>query len=151
MDPQKNFFRCAAETRGRAPAPPQPEGWKPGRASEQTTNFTHFQRQKKFLDREKHFLRLPFPEISHIHATSCQLYRARSRLYRSKQASKVVQSFSKKRKKRRDPGNKFYLHFLQVSSCWKALAEIYTMHSFAPFSYLNFFVENCWIFCWFFK
>ena len=25
---------------------------------------------------------------------------------------------------------------------WKALAEIYTMHSFAPFSNLNFFVKN---------
>ena len=25
---------------------------------------------------------------------------------------------------------------------WKALAEIYNMHSFAPFSNLNFFVKN---------
>ena len=25
------------------------------------------------------------------------------------------------------------------------------MHSFAPFSNLNFFVKNCWNFCWFFK
>ena len=32
--------------------------------------------------------------------------------------------------------------FLQVNTCWKALAEIYTMHSFAPFSNLNFFVKN---------
>ena len=30
----------------------------------------------------------------------------------------------------------------------KALAEIYTMHSFAPFSNLNFFVKNCGFFCW---
>ena len=30
----------------------------------------------------------------------------------------------------------------QVNARWKALAEIYTMHSFAPFSYLNFFVKN---------
>ena len=32
--------------------------------------------------------------------------------------------------------------FLQVNTRWKALAEIYTMHSFAPFSHLNFFVKN---------
>ena len=31
---------------------------------------------------------------------------------------------------------------LQVNTRWKALAEIYTMHSFAPFSNLNFFVKN---------
>ena len=31
--------------------------------------------------------------------------------------------------------------FLQVNTRWKALAEIYTMHSFAPFSNLNFFVK----------
>ena len=43
--------------------------------------------------------------------------RARSRLYRSQ--------------------------ILQVNIRWKALAEIYTMHSFAPFSNLNFFVKNC--------
>jgi len=29
---------------------------------------------------------------------------------------------------------------------WKALAEIYTMHSFAPFSNLNFFVKIANIF-----
>ena len=46
-----------------------------------------------------------------------ELFRARSRLYRSK--------------------------ILQVNTRWKALAEIYTMHSFAPFSHLNFFVKNC--------
>jgi len=49
---------------------------------------------------------------------------------------------------------------LQENVRWKALAEIYTMHSFAPFSCtvlvesvskLNFFVKNCWTFCWFFK
>ena len=45
-----------------------------------------------------------------------KLYRARSRLYRRR--------------------------FLQVNPRWKALAEIYTMHSFAPFSNLNFFVKN---------
>ena len=37
--------------------------------------------------------------------------------------------------------------FLQVNTRWKALAEIYTMHSFAPLwnpplSNLNFFVKN---------
>ena len=32
--------------------------------------------------------------------------------------------------------------FLQVNTRWKALAEIYTMHSFAPFSNLKFFVKN---------
>ena len=31
---------------------------------------------------------------------------------------------------------------LQINTRWKALAEIYTMHSFAPFSNLNFFVKN---------
>merc|ERR1712182_95279 len=37
--------------------------------------------------------------------------------------------------------------FLQVNTRWKALAEIYTMHSFAPFSNLNFFVKNRYFFC----
>ena len=32
--------------------------------------------------------------------------------------------------------------FLQVNTRWKALAEIYTMHSFKTFSNLNFFVKN---------
>ena len=32
--------------------------------------------------------------------------------------------------------------FLQANTRWKALAEIYTMHSFAPFSNLIFFVKN---------
>ena len=32
--------------------------------------------------------------------------------------------------------------FLQVNTRWKALAEIYTMHSFAPFSNLKIFVKN---------
>ena len=42
-------------------------------------------------------------------------------------------------------GARFRLYrrrFLQVNTRWKALAEIYTMHSFAPFSNLNFFVKN---------
>ena len=46
---------------------------------------------------------------------SCVLYRARSRLHRSQ--------------------------ILQENMRWKALAEIYTMDSFAPFSNLNFFVK----------
>ena len=50
-------------------------------------------------------------------ARTCELHRARSRLYRSQ--------------------------ILQVNTRWKALAEIYTMHSFAPFSNINFFVKNC--------
>ena len=50
-------------------------------------------------------------------ARTFELFRARSRLYRSQ--------------------------ILQVNIRWKALAEIYTMHSFAPFSNLNFFVKNC--------
>ena len=32
---------------------------------------------------------------------------------------------------------------LQVNTRWKALAEIYTMHSFAPVSNLKIFVKNC--------
>ena len=32
--------------------------------------------------------------------------------------------------------------FCKKNMRWKALAEIYTMHSFAPFSNLNFFVKN---------
>ena len=48
---------------------------------------------------------------------SCILYRARSRLHRSQ--------------------------ILQVDMRWKALAEIYTMHSFAPVSNLKIFVKNC--------
>ena len=32
--------------------------------------------------------------------------------------------------------------FLQVNTRWKALAEIYTMHSFALFSNLHIFVKN---------
>ena len=50
-----------------------------------------------------------------------ELWAARSRLYRSR--------------------------FLQVNTRWKALAEIYTMHSFAPFSNLKIFVKKC---CFFF-
>ena len=48
---------------------------------------------------------------------SGKLYRARSRLYRSQ--------------------------ILQVNTRWKALAEIYTMHSFAPLSNLKISVKNC--------
>ena len=44
-----------------------------------------------------------------------ELFRARSRLYRSQ--------------------------ILQVNTRWKALVEIYTMHSFAPFWNLKFFVK----------
>ena len=33
--------------------------------------------------------------------------------------------------------------FLQVNTRWKALAEIYTMHSFAPFSNLIFLCKLC--------
>ena len=41
-------------------------------------------------------------------------------------------------------GSRLYRsQILQVNMRWKALAEIYTMHSFAPFSNLNFFVKNC--------
>ena len=40
--------------------------------------------------------------------------------------------------------------FLQVNTRWKALAEIYTMHSFAPLSKLKIFVKNCWNVCCFF-
>ena len=50
-----------------------------------------------------------------------ELFRARSRLYRSQ--------------------------ILQVNTRWKALVEIYTMHSFAPFSNLKIFVKNRWKFC----
>ena len=32
---------------------------------------------------------------------------------------------------------------LQVNMRWKALAEIYTMHSFAPLANLKIFVKNC--------
>ena len=52
-----------------------------------------------------------------------ELFRARSRLYRSK--------------------------ILQVNTRWKALVEIYTMHSFAPFFNLKIFVKNRWKFRWF--
>jgi len=50
-------------------------------------------------------------------ARTFELFRARSRLYRSQ--------------------------ILQVNTGWKALAEIYTMHSFALFSNLNCLVKNC--------
>ena len=40
--------------------------------------------------------------------------------------------------------------FLQVNTRWKALAEIYTMHSFAPLSNLKISVKNRWIVCCFF-
>ena len=48
---------------------------------------------------------------------SDKLYRARSRLYRSQ--------------------------ILQVNMRWKALVEIYTMHSFAQLCNLNFFSKFC--------
>ena len=38
---------------------------------------------------------------------------------------------------------------LQLNTRSKALAEIYAMHSFAPFWNLNFFVKNCWVVFWF--
>ena len=38
---------------------------------------------------------------------------------------------------------------LQQYMRWKALAEIYTMHSFAPFSMLNFFVQASLTICQF--
>ena len=50
-----------------------------------------------------------------------KLNRARSQLYRSQ--------------------------ILQENMRWKALAETYTMHSFAPFSNLTFVVKHCWMFC----
>ena len=50
-------------------------------------------------------------------ARTCELHRARSRLYRRQ--------------------------ILQVNTRWKALAEIYTMHSFAPLSNRKIFVKNC--------
>ena len=56
-------------------------------------------------------------EFKFWRARTCELVRARSRLYRSQ--------------------------LLQVNTRWKALAEIYTMHSFAPFSNLNVSVKNC--------
>ena len=59
------------------------------------------------------------------HGAHDKLDRARSRLYRSQ--------------------------ILQVNTRWKALAEIYTMHSFALFSNLNFFVKNAESFADFFN
>ena len=64
------------------------------------------------------------PRVAARTVTGCgRLYRDRSRLYRSQ--------------------------ILQVNMRWKALAEIYKMHSFAPFSWfswdpskLNFLIEN---------
>ena len=50
-------------------------------------------------------------------ARTFELFRARSRLHRSQ--------------------------ILQVNTRWKALAEIYTMHSFAPFSNIKIFVKHC--------
>ena len=47
----------------------------------------------------------------------------------SKQASKVERSLSLRR-------------FLQVNTRWKALAEIYKMHSFAPFFNLKISAKN---------
>ena len=58
-----------------------------------------------------------------------KLYQARSRLYRSKQARSC--------------------QIWKINTRWKALAEIYIMHSFAPFSNFKIFVKNCWIFFWF--
>ena len=41
-------------------------------------------------------------------------------------------------------GSRLYRsQILQVNTRWKALVEIYTMHSFAPFSILKMFVKNC--------
>ena len=53
-----------------------------------------------------------------------KLKRARSRLYRSQILFRTSE-------------------VLQENMRWKALAEIYKMHSFASFSNLNFFVKNC--------
>ena len=50
-------------------------------------------------------------------ARTYKFIRARSRLYRSQ--------------------------MLQANTRWKALAEMYTMHSFAPFSNLKIFIKTC--------
>ena len=38
---------------------------------------------------------------------------------------------------------RYRLYRLQQNMRWKALAEIYLMHSFAPVSNLKIFVKNC--------
>ena len=83
-----------------------------------------------------------------------KLYKARSRLYRSKQASKQVRSVPSKKKEKGTQANRAQLnalkpnfaskYSLELAICskrrlrkgtWgeKTLAGIYTMHSFAPF------------------
>ena len=64
---------------------------------------------KKVWAANKRFKILKFKFKFPIAARTFELFRARSRLYRSQ--------------------------ILQVNPRWKALAEIYTMHSFAPFSW----------------
>ena len=61
----------------------------------------------------------------------------------SKQASKQARSSSpSRRKEKREETQVSASQILQVNTRWKALAEIYTMHSFAPFSKLNFLFKN---------
>ena len=71
--------------------------------------------QRVFWAANKRFKILKF-KFKFPRARTFELFRARSRLHRSQ--------------------------IVQVNTRWKALAEIYTMHSFAPFSNLNFFVKN---------
>ena len=56
-----------------------------------------------------------------------KLYRARSLLYRRKQASKFVRSFPEKK---RDTGIRARRQILQVNIRWKALDEIYKITCF---------------------
>ena len=76
-------------------------------------------------DNEVEYSNFNFNLPESLKLRSCELFRARSPLYRSQ--------------------------ILQVNTRWKGLVEIYKMHSFAPFSNLNFFFKNCWKFCWYFE
>ena len=77
----------------------------PGRGGGPARNARLIRRVKKYGE---------FAKFRQMFAKFTNLWKARSRLYRSQ--------------------------FLQVNPRWKALAEIYTMHSFAPF--LESIIEN---------
>ena len=73
-----------------------------------------------------------------------KLSRARSQLYRSQNLQKICVGISylfEKKIEKKDMGRDWKMK-IWTNDRSEALAEIYTMHSFAPFSNLKFFVKN---------
>ena len=80
--------------------------------------------------------------LGHLTATEVASVDGARRLEEAGVRSEVNIELNFPPKLRRARSRLYRRRFLQVNTRWKALAESYTMHSFAPFSNLNFFVKN---------